>query len=70
MKKATKAAWSYCISATEDSNTHKEWILTTYCQYVNYLLETYTTDDVIAEGEAYVMDYKQPENMSVVHHLK
>lgn len=66
MKVPIKATLSYRIHATDDSTTHKYWTLTTYCRMFSYLLETYATDDVIAEAEGEIMYYKQPENMSAI----
>lgn len=57
---AGESRLSNWMSTTKDSNTHKEETLITYYQVVNYLLETYETDDVISEAEADIMDYKLP----------
>lgn len=35
-------------------------ILPTYCQVVNYLLATYTTDYVIFEAKADIKNFEQP----------
>lgn len=40
------------MCTTEDDKSQKEEKLTTYCQMVNILLDTYGTDDVMAEAEA------------------
>lgn len=65
MKKPAQAALSVRMSATEDSNTHKEETLTTYCQPVSYLLSTYETYDVLVEPRVHIMNYKQPGNFFV-----
>lgn len=53
-----KTALSYLKSATEEYKTHKEGTLKTACQAVNYLLESYATDNVIAETEADIINFK------------
>lgn len=63
-KEPAKGALSYRMCATKKSITHKEGTLTTYCQVVNYLLETSATDDVVSEVDADNMDNKQLENIS------
>lgn len=35
-----------------------------YCKEINYLVETYETDEVIAEGEAVIDNYKQLVRMT------
>lgn len=66
VEKQAKAALSYRMSTTESNTIDKEGILTTHWQVFNYVLEAYTTDDVIAEAESDIMNYKQPKNMSAV----
>lgn len=47
------------------SNCHKlqrKSTVSSYCKAVNYRLETYATDDVIAKTEADVMRFTQPAN--------
>lgn len=42
----------------------------TYCQVVSYLLAMHATDDVIADVEAEINKFKQPERMSTVRYSK
>lgn len=65
-----KAALSFRVSVTEDNNTHKAETLTTYCQAVRYLLESWAADDAIAEAVTDIINNKQPENMSAVRYLE
>lgn len=65
MKELAKAALSYEMSGTEDNTNHREEALTAHCQVFNYVLETYATDNVIAEAKADIISDKQPEG---VHH--
>lgn len=67
-KGPVEAALSYPMRATEDNGTHKGETMTSYCQAVSYVLQTYATDDVISEAEADVMNDKQPENMCAVRY--
>lgn len=65
MKKPAAAALNSRISLPSKSHRrHKEGTLTTYCEVVNYLLETYATDDVIAETDAEILRFTQPPTKS------
>lgn len=66
MKNPARAVFLYRMSDIEDSNTQKQKTLTDYCQVVNYLLETYASNDVFAKAEAEIMNYKQAEHQSRV----
>lgn len=70
MKDPAKAAVAHRLCAKEDQNSQKEGKLTIYCQVVNYLLATYAIEDMIAEAEAEIMSFKQPEYVSVVRYLE
>lgn len=40
----------------------KEDMVASYCKAIDYLLETYAINDVIAETDADMMHFKQPSN--------
>lgn len=44
---------------TAEKNHDQEGKLATYSQVVNYLLETYATDDVIVKAKTKVTSFKQ-----------
>lgn len=69
MKEMAKAALSYRKSSSKDNNTQKKRTLTTYCQVINFPLETYAADEVTAKAERNIMSYKQPKNMFAVCYL-
>lgn len=66
MKEPAKAAQSYQMSAAEDATIYRRVTCTVYCQAVSYLLETYATGVSVAEAEADILNYKQPENLSAI----
>lgn len=66
MKSLVNIGLAHRLGAIKENNLYKERSLTAYCQAVNYLLETYATDDVIAEEEADLMKYNQLIHMSTV----
>lgn len=49
------------MRASVEGNAHEEGKLISSCQIVNYLLVSYATDDVIAESEADITNYKKPK---------
>lgn len=61
--KTPKAAFSHQVT---DRKHETEGTLTTYHQVVNYMLETYATDNVIAEAEAGITNFKQPARSTAV----
>lgn len=64
MKELARTALSYRMSATKINTIHLIGTLTIDYLAVTYLLETYSTDNVIAESKADFMNYKQLENTS------
>lgn len=64
-----KAALSNRVTDDERNRQHNEKP-TTYCQVVRYLLETYATDDVIAEAKSEITTFKQPASMTTVWYSK
>lgn len=66
MKEPAKTILSYEVIAIEDNNTHKEGIMTIYCQVVHYLIKIYGTDYVIAKDDADIETYKQAGNVPTV----
>lgn len=58
VEEPAKAPFSYQRSARRSNTTDKEELLTSYWQLVNYLPETYATDDIIREAEADILNYK------------
>lgn len=58
MREPAQAALLYQMSTTEEDNIHKEGTMTINCQVFNFLLETYATDDDMAEDETDIMNYK------------
>lgn len=43
---------------------------TTFCEAISYLLETYETDDLMAETGAGTMLFKQPSNESLMEYAE
>lgn len=68
IKELAESALLHGMSATEENGAHEKWKLITYRQSVSYLFDTYRTDDIIAEAEADVINYKQPGNMYAVYY--
>lgn len=66
--KTAKAALSCRMSTTENSTAQREGPFTTYCRAVNYLLENYRTEDVIAEAKGGFIIYKQPKHISTIRY--
>lgn len=65
MKRPAEAALNAHIALRPKSHkSQKEGIVTSYCKVVNYLVETYETDDVIAEADADMMRFTLPSNKS------
>lgn len=46
----------------KSSRRQKEGLVNSYCEAVNYLLETYSTNDEIAETDVNMMHFTQPSN--------
>lgn len=78
MKEPGKAPIANIVCATKESffvaptmcpnDTQKEAKLITYFQILNYLPDTYGTDEVIAEFEAETTNIKQLEGVSAVRY--
>lgn len=65
MKRPDKASSRVRIALkSELHKRQKEGTVTLYCEAVNYFLETYATDDVIAEADDDMMRFTQPSNKS------
>lgn len=61
MKMSAAAAVMFClILKWKLSHYSVERVLTTYCQAVNHLLETYVTDDAIAGTESETSGKEKP----------
>lgn len=61
MKKPAGAALSARTCIANALWAHQKRILTSHCQVVIYLRNTYTTDDEIAEAYADIFNYSEPE---------
>lgn len=48
----------------------EEETFTTHCEVLNYLLEPYASDDVIADTEAEIMRFSQPLNETQTEHAE
>lgn len=67
MKKPDATAPNSRISlASKSRERYKEGTLTSFCEVVNYPLESYVTDDLIAEIDTKIMCYTQPVNKTPV----
>lgn len=55
---------------SSSSRTHQEGKLASYCQAVNYLLATNATDNVIAEDDLEIMNFRQPAGLSAVEYVQ
>lgn len=65
MKMLAAAVLTARLSLKSKSSHHSyKEVLTTYCQVVNHLLETYPRDDIIAEMDSRVARYIRPSNIS------
>lgn len=63
MEHLAVAALSACIAIRSKLHKRQEGgLVTSSCEVVNYLLETYSTDDVIAETDAHMMHLTQPSS--------
>lgn len=63
MKDPTKAARADGVCTTEKDEPHKEEKLNTYPQIVNSFVATYKTEDVLAEAQAGITEFKKPVYM-------
>lgn len=72
MKKQTITTLSSKIALRSRSqrNRQNEEPLTPYCEVVNYLLEAYVTDDVIAKTDAEIMGLSQQLNKTLIEYAK
>lgn len=70
IKELCKFTFSYCMCCTKDKHALEEQKKKNYFQVVNYLLETYATDDAIFKVENDAMNHKKPGYMTTVHYLK
>lgn len=66
MKDPSKAALTHRMCTTENDDPQKEGNMTTYCQVVNHRLVTYATDEIIAEAEAKITNFEQPDYIFAV----
>lgn len=51
---------------TSSCRSCQEGMLISFCQVVSYILSTYATDDIIAEVDADIINYKQPKDLHAV----
>lgn len=63
MRDQIKSALAHRVCATKEDDPQKERKLMTYCKVVSYLIATYASDDVMANAEADITNFKQPEGM-------
>lgn len=70
MKKPDGAALSAKTFLTSSSWPHQERKLTSYCQAVRYLLNTYATDDITFEADAHIINYRQLQNFNALDYLQ
>lgn len=70
MSERPRPSYLHHISAIEENDSRNEEKLQTYCQIGNYLFNIYAIDDVIAEAEADIMNYKKPGGISAVCYLE
>lgn len=68
LKKPTGAICSALECYTSSHPSRQKEKLTCHCQAVNYVLNTYATDDIIAELYVKFISYKQPKDLSAVDH--
>lgn len=66
MKDPAKASLAHRVSATKEDVLEQEGKLTTYSEVGNYLPATFDTDDVIADMEAGITNFKHLEGMTAV----
>lgn len=56
---------------TADKRNHQQGDkLTTYCQVINYLLETFATDNIIAEAESDITSFEKPVGTTGTRHFE
>lgn len=70
MKDPAKSALVHSVCDTKEDDPQQDGKLTTHCQVVHYLLTTYATDDLIAEAEADINNFKEPKGISAVRYSK
>lgn len=63
-----KASLAHQVRAIENDDHQREEKLNSSCTSVNYLLLTKVIKDVIAEAEAKIMNFKEPEYTSAVRY--
>lgn len=68
MKDPARAALASIGFATKKDDPEQEGKWTTHCQVSNYLPATYAPNEVIAEGEADIANFKPPKAVSAVHY--
>lgn len=62
------ATLAHQVCDTENDDSQKESKPSTWCQDVNYLIATFTSDDVTSEPLVEIMNLKQPEYTSTIRH--
>lgn len=70
MKKTASAALRAITCPTSWRRSRKEGKYTSYWEVVNFLLNTYATDDTTAEAYAYIIKNKQPQDLNTVDYLQ
>lgn len=68
IRKPAVAALNGRNSLPSSSQARQEGRLTSYCQVDNYLLATYTTDNIIAEAYMDEMNFNYPARHNAVEH--
>lgn len=70
MKKPAGAALNACTCLSSSSCERQEGKLTPYCKIVNYLLATHAIEDIIAEADMSLMNFKQPDSQGAVEYIQ
>lgn len=70
IKDPAKAALAHRVCAPGGEQHQLEGKLTSYCEIVSYLLETYATGDVTAEAETDITSFEQSENMTAIRYAE
>lgn len=68
MKKPTVVALNARACLSSSSSARQDGKLTSCCEVVNYLPETYAAGDIIAEADMDIMNFTQPTGQSTVEY--
>lgn len=69
MKTSIDVALSARLCVTGSRRSCQEVKLTSNSQVAKYLLKKYETDNIIAEADTDIINYKQPQDLNIIYFL-